>query len=543
MSAEKNIDFDDTKPNETSFVCERYVPHGCMMDVKRKYRLERIQFYHGRCLIIGGASSETRHDAAQEMIRGSQEPREPRGNGRFTWSSQDQAKEQHPARQESAPLAAPQQPAQPASAPPAAPQRQDPGRSASGPPRGRRHDRPRNESRQGEKQQRREQQPQPQQALPVNTPKILIEELCLKKRRPKRRPIKSIFAPSYPPPPVPVPVPPPPVPVPVPPTPVPDPVPRPIVPLGPVAEDVKRRLMLMSDTVQMNMSTEQICRLMPSVVGELMSVNGDAGWTVREERPVMRTLVPGFLGDMFIEAFASNQPDEWRCREGKRFTTETMLQFELPTPVPIQVITANDGRVGFGFFSYGRFSAEALEDLMSNHVLKAFCQRSMLVVRMKNIDKELAHPAKIRELADRLQVVILSSYGPTDEETQSADLTLKIMKSHWSPELDAQVRSAITQLYNSCALHYCKECKLLFNTGDGGHCIIYRHPGEQVEIEPGVWEEVDQDEETGEPIIIVKFSCCGECVEGEGCQEVDLGQHTIEKTFSDLAFSDEPIFK
>ena len=105
-----------------------------------------------------------------------------------------------------------------------------------------------------------------------------------------------------------------------------------------------------------------------------------------------------------------------------------------------------------------------------------------------------------------------------------------------------KVVKALEQLFEKCSLWVCKNCDSVYNLAEK-NCYVRRHKGEQIPVEGDQMEVVEEDEETGEPYIVVKYTCCGEVAkDDEGCEQVDMGPHVPSSQFSSLSFENQPIY-
>ena len=318
------------------------------------------------------------------------------------------------------------------------------------------------------------------------------------------------------------------------------PPPQSTVSAQPLPDDVIEKLRMMNGAVQYGMTAEDVRGLIHPTAFRLLSDYSDSPLLPQGE-PQELTNVPAFLGKMFIEAFGCNQLQKTRFMEEKPYPNGHIMELALPTRVPVEIVTETPEKIRFGFFNTNTISAKEVDDLV-DALLKVVSRRELFVAEFKHIDNELLSAEEFDRITKNLRVAMLVSYGATDEETQSTDVSLKVMKVDWTPEFEQKVRNEFTQLFQKCALYNCKQCEMLFNPNDNASCQEFYHPGEQIELEPGVWDAVEIDEETGEPITIVKFTCCGECEEGQGCTARDIGPHVAGSPFSAIEFSTQPIY-
>ena len=241
------------------------------------------------------------------------------------------------------------------------------------------------------------------------------------------------------------------------------------------------------------------------------------------------------IAGFFIEQFVSDQPEELSHVAVKWLDMKVMTA-NLPIPIPVAFHTPKnkDGdRILLGFYNNSVISAVDCRDIAQKAVDR-IKGRQMLIAEMKKVDNDLVTKAYLNDLSMLTGCPVLATEGAVDEETETRDWTLRVLLPSNASEAK-ECEDEVKRFYDRCRMELCKNCKLVFGPHDQSECVQLYHPGHRVEIEPGVMEITDWDEEEEEAFTVVCYSCCGEVDEDDpGCTEKHMGRHQREKDFSTL---------
>lgn len=117
-----------------------------------------------------------------------------------------------------------------------------------------------------------------------------------------------------------------------------------------------------------------------------------------------------------------------------------------------------------------------------------------------------------------------------DERTAEEECAITYVEV-FDTELDKnEIEQVLNKCFETVKLAVCSKCKLFFCPSQNEICYRYFHRGKQIKFESGQWEEIDEDEEE-EPITLVNYSCCGECIKDEppmNCGKEAQGNHIVD---------------
>jgi hypothetical protein len=160
-------------------------------------------------------------------------------------------------------------------------------------------------------------------------------------------------------------------------------------------------------------------------------------------------------------------------------------------------------------------------------------RKELYVVEFTNVDRAAFTTEEIGGFAEERGLILLKSDGHVNVELETQCFTLRILKSHWNPDKEQDLHDGLRELFDDVFVGFCKNCGLLYSPGDTGQCMTYRHKGKQLRFESGQLEEVELDEDD-QPIILVKWSCCGEVASDHpGCEPVPRGPHVLDEEKAD----------
>jgi hypothetical protein len=229
--------------------------------------------------------------------------------------------------------------------------------------------------------------------------------------------------------------------------------------------------------------------------------------------PVRKLNVPEFIAFEFIEAFALDQPPDWKHRETKPISSRILLRIQLPVPLPVSFERSPPSKILLGFFNTPLLTALETEPRVSA-ALNAIARRRLYVARFSAVDGEAFDTETIEQFARDFDVCVVKSESVVDRDTESQTFSLKILKSQWTPEREAHVRAGLEALFEDTKLCLCRNCQCLFSPSDGSECVVYTQGGRQVAFP------------------------------GPGCIERNLGAHVADPTGgnSSLTFDDQAVF-
>jgi hypothetical protein len=252
-----------------------------------------------------------------------------------------------------------------------------------------------------------------------------------------------------------------------------------------------------------------------------------------QRAPARAIRVPSAVADFFIEGFAVDQPESMKQTPNKSFPTPAVLQFSLPVVVPIAVRSSESDQITFGFYDTPCMTANETFQLV-RVLLTVISRKDLFVVEFTNVDRTAFTSQEIAEFAEDYDLVLLKCDGEADEELDVQNFTLKILKTQWNREREENLKDGIEELFRVVYVTYCKQCGLLYAPTDWSSCSVYQHPGKQLEFSPGQFEEVEVDDDD-QPVIIVKWSCCGErLADDPGCSLVERDAHEVDETRKDF---------
>jgi hypothetical protein len=237
------------------------------------------------------------------------------------------------------------------------------------------------------------------------------------------------------------------------------------------------------------------------------------------------------VGAFIIEGFAIDQPSSTRFLAEKLFSHPVTLRFSVPATVPVRVSSPSGGFT-FGFYDTTVMTAAETSARFSA-IADVIARKEVYVVEFTNVDKIAFTIEEVGSFADDYNLILLKSDGPADDALETQCFTLRILKSHWSPEKERELHEGLRELFDLVFVAFCKNCGLLYSPGDTEQCVTYKHKGRQLRFESGQLEEVEMDEDD-QPIVIVKWSCCGEVpVDEPGCEPVPRGPHVLNEAKTD----------
>jgi hypothetical protein len=252
-------------------------------------------------------------------------------------------------------------------------------------------------------------------------------------------------------------------------------------------------------------------------------------WSVFTPAAVRRRLrVPATLACFFIECFALDEPAAAVHQYPKRYRPGLVLQCALPVPLPISVSADADAEaLSLGFFDS---LLPALEtEARVRTLLNGIYARCALHVTFESVDARFLSPETLDDFAIDFDLRVLARFGAVDPETETRSLSLLILQTQWDAQLEQDTRARLDALFGEASLTYCQQCGCLFSAGDGDGCVVRHHPGRRIPFPDGQMEIIEFDEETVEPVTVVKRSCCGESeIDDPGCQQRSVGAHAAD---------------
>jgi hypothetical protein len=232
------------------------------------------------------------------------------------------------------------------------------------------------------------------------------------------------------------------------------------------------------------------------------------------------------LASFLLEGLWTDLPERQQNCLIKLFPEPKVIGLRLPVTLPVCVSTRPNQTV-LGFFDTARVSAQETRALVEG-VLESLAAREVVVAQFVGVDAR-SFAASVRYFANEWDIYLVFSVDTTNQQSETQDVTVRILKSHWEQGLEERIRAALLELFDDLAVRTCANCKLLFSKGDGPSCVTYRHPGYRVPVDGDHMEVIDMDEEEDDPRTIVKWSCCGEkTIDDPGCEIVGKGPHVAD---------------
>jgi hypothetical protein len=299
--------------------------------------------------------------------------------------------------------------------------------------------------------------------------------------------------------------------------------PPPAVAVPPISEEHWRAVLFMNEAVRAD-----------APLAETIA-NPRLGLRLREGAPIRGPFrPPGIaaldtdhrLASFLLEGLWPGLPDAQQHSPIKLFSEPKVISLRLPVTLPVCIWTRGN-RTVLGFFDTARVSAQETRALVEG-ALESLARREVLVARLVGVDAR-SFATSVREFATEWDIYLVFSVDATNQQNETQDVTVRMLKSHWEQGLDERIRAALVELFEDLAVRMCANCKLLFSGGDGPSCITYRHPGHRVFVEGSEMEIAEIDEEEDDFVTIVKWSCCGEKrIDDPGCEVVRTGNHVAD---------------
>jgi hypothetical protein len=297
----------------------------------------------------------------------------------------------------------------------------------------------------------------------------------------------------------------------------------PVVVVPPISEEHWRAVLFMNEEVRAD-----------APLAETIA-NPRLGLRLREGAPIRGPFRPPGtvtletdprLASFLLEGLWPDLPEAQQNCPIKLFPEPKVIGLRLPVTLPVCVSTRRN-HTALGFFDTARVSAQETRALVEG-VLESLAAREVVVARFVGVDAR-SFAASVRYFATEWDIYLVFSVDAINQQNETQDVTVRILKSHWEPGLDERIRAALLELFDNMAVRTCANCKLLFSKGDGPSCVTYRHPGHRLPVERGEMEITEIDDEEDDVLTIVKWSCCGEQpIDYPGCEIVGKGPHVAD---------------
>jgi hypothetical protein len=246
---------------------------------------------------------------------------------------------------------------------------------------------------------------------------------------------------------------------------------RPPPPHAPAISDDHMRLILLMD--------EAITRATPP--GELIA-NPRLGLHLREGPAItgpfigqgsVLQIVPASLVSFLVESFAAvpHQPNIFK----KVFPKDQKpIALRLPIRLPITVAT-NGETVTLGYFDTPRIPAIETKNHVTQ-ILNNLWRIPVLLASFRSVDPTL-FVRQLLAFANDSKLVVMYDIEHENKQQETADLTVRVLKSHWDEDLEGKVHGELQRIFDDSAVFECSTCQQLFARVDGSRCT---RPGAHV---------------------------------------------------------------
>ena len=216
-----------------------------------------------------------------------------------------------------------------------------------------------------------------------------------------------------------------------------------------------------------------------------------------------------------------------------------LFQLSMPykTVVAISYVDTNKYEITFGSPNES-VSAKVIHDIIENHVLKAIQSRECFRCTYLHTDPVIHKEFEelIKDCLDNNSRIVYSIDDEADDEDW-ADTRIYIFIPNITPEIEQKLKEHCQQYFEKIKLLVCKKCKMFFAPSGDEKCFRYFHKGQQIPFEDtNEMEEVD--EEDGEPVVYVNYSCCGPVPKDEPpieCGKEEQGLHEADTQSEEIS--------
>lgn len=235
------------------------------------------------------------------------------------------------------------------------------------------------------------------------------------------------------------------------------------------------------------------------------------------------------MATILIYIFAQSSVNDFGNAE---IDEKKVFKLLIPAPVPIAFRKIDSKHVELTFHSFGPHTSQDIHDQIVNHAIPTIQSKEAIIYDIQKTDPIDANMVvAVAEKANSIVSVIVDEDSKKDELD---DTKVYFFPRNPNPEQIDTLDKEMNAIFEQSRVVFCSQCQCVYcpNSKDEV-CIKTFHKGHQVEIEPGQMEIVDEDEITGEPIILVKYSCCGECIKDdppENCGEERFNSHLEDKS-------------
>lgn len=248
--------------------------------------------------------------------------------------------------------------------------------------------------------------------------------------------------------------------------------------------------------------------------------------------------IPYYQAAILIETFCANQDHSCQYQFRKACYTEPqIIELSIIAPLPVLftpcIIRETECcRLTFADTSYA--SAQLIHDQVL-FALKCFQAVKIICITVSNVDSSaFSKPGLLSDLNSKLNLSFLvsplqgSQYSKVDKHVGT--FTMWIIPNKPGPQPREYIRKVTEEWFEKELKTYkCDKCNQYYSGGTQKQCEECFHTGTREQFEDGQMEHIEFDEE-GRQIKIIKYTCCGEIVEGDPpCAVVPFGDHEHNK--------------
>jgi hypothetical protein len=191
-------------------------------------------------------------------------------------------------------------------------------------------------------------------------------------------------------------------------------------------------------------------------------------------------LAPAPIVSFLVEGFAASQ-DPAIAHRFKKFFPDGRPPIPLRLPIQLPVTFATNGEnVVLGYFDTARISAVETKNHVAE-ILNNLWSIPVLLASVKGVDPKLFVP-QLLTFADAAKLVVMYDIERENKAQGNAELTVRVLKSHWDDTRDDQVQREFRRIFDDSAVLLCRTCRQLFAKADGSDCTP---PGPHVAGRPG----------------------------------------------------------